>query len=185
VLIAHLANSQEMVEPLKTLDAEQPLKTAMLKDKFNWIKLHAIDAQPVPVDKDLLVTFAKHQDQPVLATKSMTKQLINAETAQLVNCQETVELTKMEDVLKSPNHATKMDKDNCLNNNAIHAQLVEMDKFLEVTTNALSQDQPAHATKQLTQPLTNAKTAQLDNLVSTKVHANQLHSDVTEMVEFN
>lgn len=60
-----------------------------------------------------------------------------------------------------------------------------MDKFLELTTNALSQDQPAHATKQLTHPLTNARTAQLDNLVSTKVHANQLHSDVTEMVEFN
>jgi hypothetical protein len=75
VTTAQQVKSQEMVEPLKTLDAEQPLKTAMLKDKFNWVNSNAINARDVLTDKFSTepLTLAQYQDQLVIATKSIAQ----------------------------------------------------------------------------------------------------------------
>jgi hypothetical protein len=68
---AHWVNSQETDKvDNKTLDAEFSNKPVTQEDKFNLINHNAIDAKHALVDKDLLVMFAKLQDQFAIASKN-------------------------------------------------------------------------------------------------------------------
>jgi len=169
----------------KILDAEHSLKLAIPQVKFNWINTNATDAKPVLLDKDLLVMSVRPQDQPVLATNNTTPPPTDVITAHKVNYQVTAESTKMVDVPLKLKTAMLKVKDNLDNNNAMDAKLAQLDKFLETTTNVPYQDQFAHAIKQSTFPPTNARTAQLDNSVLTKVNANLSTNNVDKMDKFN
>jgi hypothetical protein len=159
----------------------------MLRDKFNWtnsIALDAMHAQLVRYWIDL-PTLAQLQDLFANAINNTTKPLTNVWTAKMVNSQETVKTIKMVFAQLLFRTAILMDKFNWVNNNAIDAKPVLMDKFLVVITDVSPQDQYVHATNQLTLLQTSARIAQQVNLVSIKVHANQLHNHVIRMVEFN
>jgi len=76
-------------------------------------------------------------------------------------------------------------KDNSFNNNAINANLAQLDIFLETTMFALDQDQLVNATKLLMLLQISARTAQEANLASIKVLANRLPNHVSNRESAN
>jgi len=141
------------------------------------------------LDSNLLVTFAKPQDQPVLATSNTTHRLIDVTTAQMDNSQVTATLvetrtTKTVDVLLQHKTVPQATQSNSPNNNAIDARLVMLDKLLSTTD--VQSDQLVLAISNTTHRLTDVTTAQSDNwemLTPTDVHNSTKH--VMQTVEFN
>ena len=150
----------------KTKTAKLSHKTVTETVKSNSANNNASDARLVMLDRNLLVTFAKHQDQPVLATSNTTHRLIDVTTAQMDNSQVTSTLvetrtTKTVYVLLQHKTVPQATQSNSANKNAIDARLVMLEKLLSTTD--VQSDQLVLAISNTTHRLTDVTTAQSDN----------------------
>jgi hypothetical protein len=106
--------------------------------------------------------LAKSQDQHAHVINNTTLKPTDVTDALMVNSQEMELDSKTKDAEFSNKPVMLMVKSNSANNNAMHAKDVPVSTKSSKTTDALSQDQLADASRLLT-AATNAKHAQLDN----------------------
>lgn len=108
----------------KIKDVKSITNNAMLEDKFNSDKTNASDAKLAQLDKTLLETNAKFQDQLAHFINNTTPPLTDVITVVLDNFQETDSVFKTEDAKLTLNNVTLMVKFNLDNNNASLAKPV-------------------------------------------------------------
>lgn len=169
----------------KTKDVKSSTRPVITEVKSNSDKTNAMDVEHAQLDKTLLETNARSQDQHVPATKNTTKPLIHVCNVLKVNYQEMDLVNKTEDAKFSNSHVTQMVKFNLIKTNATLAKHAPIWMKLSLVTDVLL-ELHAHAIKSITQQPTLAEPAQQVNLLMPLLEdANHSTLVATEMEEFN
>jgi hypothetical protein len=163
----------------RTVNADLPPRTAIKVTKSNWDNLNAINAKPVQLDKFSVLSLiaAQSKDQSAIAINNTIQLPDNARTAQQVNCQEMVEMSRTVSAELQLRTAMQVDKYNLVKHNAINAKHANKDmSSAQSLIAAHNQESPAIVTNNSIQPLTHVQTV---HQVNCQEMVKEVHSKVS------